>query len=92
LTNTSRTVQQLVGWTISGSDGHVYRFGPLALRPGASVTVHSGRRHDNPEDRYWNRRGYVWDNNRDVVRVHTARGNLADQCRYDDSHASQLRC
>lgn len=92
LKNTSRTAQQLRGWTISDSDGHVYRFRALRLRPGASVTVHTGRGHDTPRDRYWNRRGYVWDNTRELVRVHTPRGRLADQCRYDNSNASQLRC
>ena len=92
LKNTSRTARQLRGWRISDSDGHVYRFGRLRLRPGESVTVHSGRGRDTPRDRYWNRRGYVWDNTRELVRVHTPRGRLADQCRYDNSHASQLRC
>jgi Lamin Tail Domain/Glycine rich protein len=92
LTNTSGTVQQLRGWTISDSEGHVYRFGPLGLQPGQSVTVHTGHGRDTPKDRYWNRRGYAWDNTRDLVRVHTADGTLADQCRYDDSRASQLRC
>jgi hypothetical protein len=70
----------------------VYRFGRLRLRPGGSVTVHSGRGRDTRQDRYWIRRGYVWDNTRELVRVLTARGGLADQCRHDDSHASQLRC
>jgi Lamin Tail Domain len=92
LTNTSRTAAQLRGWTISDSNGHVYRFGRLRLRPGGSVTVHSGRGRDTRRDRYWNRRGYVWDNTHELVRVHTPRGRLADQCRYDNSHASQLRC
>jgi Lamin Tail Domain len=92
LPNTSRTAGQLRGWTISDSNGHVYRFGRLRLRPGGSVTVHSGRGRDPRRDRYWNRRGYVWDNTRELVRVHTPRGGLADQCRYDNSHASQLRC
>lgn len=75
LKNVSRTVQELRGWTISDSDGHVYRFGRLRLRPGESVTIHTG-----------------WDKSGDLVRVDTAHGRLADQCRYDDSHASQIRC
>ena len=92
LKNTSRTVRQLRGWRISDSDGHAYRFGALRLRPGASVTVHSGRGRDTRTDRYWNRRGYIWDNTRELVRVHSTHGRLADQCRYDNSRASQLRC
>jgi hypothetical protein len=90
--NTSRTVRQLRGWSISDSDGHAYRFGRLRLRAGGSITVHSGRGRDTRKDRYWNRRGYVWDNARELVRVHNAHGRLADQCRYDNSRAGQLRC
>jgi hypothetical protein len=33
---------------------------------GASVTVHSGRGRDTRRDRHWNRRGYVWDNTREL--------------------------
>ena len=72
LKNTSRTAQRR-GWRISDLDGHAYRFGALRLRPGASVTVHSGHGRDTPEDCYWSRRGYVWDNARELVRVHTSR-------------------
>jgi hypothetical protein len=85
-------MRQLRGWRISDSDGHVYRFGPLRLRPGRSVTVHSGRGRDTRRDRYWNRRGYIWDNTRELVRVHTPDGRLTNQCRYNDSRASHLRC
>lgn len=92
LKNTSRTVSQLRGWSISDTAGHVYRFGGLRLRPGGSVTVHTGRGRDTRQDRYWNRRSYIWNNTRGLVRVHSARGRLADQCRYDNARASQLRC
>jgi Lamin Tail Domain len=92
LENTSRTVRQLRGWTVSDSDGHAYLFGRLRLRPGGSVTVHSGHGRNTPRDRCWNRRSYIWNNTRELVRVHTAHGRLADQCRYDNSRASQLRC
>ena len=90
--NTGRTSRQLRGWWISDAEGHVYRFGRLALRPGASVTVHTGRGRDTTKDRYWNRRGYVWDNQRDLARLHRADSTLVDQCHYDNAHASQLRC
>jgi Lamin Tail Domain/Glycine rich protein len=92
LTNTGRTVQQLRGWSITDAEGHLYRFQRLALRPGASVTVHSGYGRDTARDRYWSRRGYNWDNTRDLARLHSPHGTLADQCRYDNSNASQLRC
>lgn len=92
LTNTSRTIQPLRGWSITNSHGQVYRFGRLQLRAGASVTVHSGRGRDTASDRYWNRRGYSWNNRRDLARLDRANGTLADQCRYDGSQASQIRC
>ena len=80
LTNTSRTIQPLRGWSITTTHEHVYRFGRLQLRPGASVTVHSGRGRDTASDRYWNRRRYSWDNRRDLARLHSKSGTLADQC------------
>jgi Lamin Tail Domain len=92
LTNRGRSVRQLRGWRITDADGHAYRFGRLRLRPRGSVTVHTGPGRDTARDRYWSRRGYIWDNNRDLARLRKASGALADQCRYDDSHASHLRC
>ena len=92
LTNTGRIVRQLRGWWITDAEGHVYRFGRLALQPGASVRIHSGHGRDTASDRYWDRRGYSWANSRDLARLYSPNGVLADQCRYDDSHASQVRC
>ena len=90
--NTGRSTQQLRGWWISDADGHTYRFWRLALRPGASVTVNSGRGRDTASDRYWNRHDYVWDNKRDRARLYRANGELADQCAYNNRHTSQIRC
>jgi len=59
LRNTSRNARQLRGWSIRDADGHVYRFGRLELRAGASVIVHSGRGRDTARHRYWGRRGEV---------------------------------
>jgi hypothetical protein len=92
LRNTSRTATQLRGWSIHDADGHVYRFGRLALRPGATVTVHSGRGRNTANNRYWQRRRYIWDNSSELARLHRADGTLADQCRYDNSHANQVKC
>jgi Lamin Tail Domain len=92
LRNTSQTTEQLRGWSISNADGHTYRFGGLALRPGAPVTVHSGRGRDSASDRYWKHRGYIWNNTRDTARLLRADGTLADQCRYNNADANQHRC
>ncbi|MBV9197471.1 MAG: lamin tail domain-containing protein [Solirubrobacterales bacterium] len=92
LRNTGGTTRQLRGWSISDDDGHVYRFGSMALPPGASVTVHTGRGRDTASDRYWNRRRYMWDNKSDVARLHRANGALPDQCGYDNPNASEHSC
>jgi hypothetical protein len=92
LRNVGRNARQLRGWSVSDADGHVYRFGRLELRSGASVTVHSGRGRDTAGDRYWGRRDDVWDNNRDIARLRRPDGTLADRCRYDHPDASQVRC
>jgi hypothetical protein len=92
LRNAGRNARQLRGWSISDADGHVYRFGRLKLRSGASVTVHSGRGRDTARHRYWGRHDDVWDNNRDSARLRRADGTLADLCRYDHPDASPVRC
>ena len=90
LTNTGPTSRQLRDWWITDAGGHVYRFGRLALRSGASVTVHSGRGTGHKQ--YWNSSVYIWDNTRELARVYRPNGELASQCRYDDAHRSQIRC
>jgi hypothetical protein len=92
LTNHGATPRQMRGWRITDADRDVYRFGSLTLRPGASVTVHSGRGSDTRSDRYWNRRRYVWNNQQDLARLHRANGTLAGQCRYDNQHTNRTRC
>lgn len=92
LRNTGRTVLQLRGWRITDAEGHVYRFERLALQPGHSVTTHSGRGRDTAGNQYWDRHGYSWANSHDLVRLYRPNGTLADQCRYDDAKASQIRC
>ena len=92
LTNKGRIAQQLHGWWITNATGNAYRFGRLTLRPGASVTVHSGHGRDTATDRYWRHRGYIWDNARDFARFYSANGTLADQCRYHDARHSQVKC
>jgi len=92
LRNVGRSARQLRGWSVSDGDGHVYRFGRLELRAGASVTVHSGRGRDTGRHRYWGRRGEVWDNNRDIARLRRPDGTLASRCRYDHPDASLVRC
>jgi hypothetical protein len=92
LRNTGASTRHLRGWSISDADEHVYRFRRLALRPGASVTVHSGPGRDTAHHRYWNRRGHTWDNRSGLARLRRPNGTLADQCRYNNAHRSQRRC
>ena len=92
LKNVGPTSRHVRGWRITDADGNVYRFGRLALRSGASVTVHSGHGRDTRRHRYWNRQRYVWDNTRDLARIYSAKGRLTAQCRHDNRKAGQIRC
>src|SRR5215213_5245592 len=69
VTNTGLTTRSLHGWRIRDRQGHVYVFGLVALGPGRSVILHTGRGNPNyvsePQHNYWQRRNYVWNNGGD---------------------------
>jgi hypothetical protein len=50
--NGTGKARSLTGWTLRDTAGHVYRFPATRLRPGHSVTVHTGKGHNRPGQRY----------------------------------------
>jgi hypothetical protein len=60
--NGTGKARSLTGWTLRDTSSHVYRFPATRLRPGHSVTVHIGKGHNRPGQRYWGQGNYVWNN------------------------------
>jgi hypothetical protein len=93
LKNTGRTTRRLSGWSIGDALGNAYFFRQVKLRPGRTVTIHTGSGSDTARHRYWYSAGYIWGNNRDTARLRRPNGRLADRCSYDDSgSASSVTC
>lgn len=67
--NTKKTIK-LAGYSVRDSSGHVYRFpAKFALKPGKSVTVHTGTGKNTATHLYWGQRWYVWNNTKDTAKL-----------------------
>jgi P pilus assembly chaperone PapD len=79
---TTRTVN-LYRWYVRDVTGYVYRFASnFYLRPGATVTIRTGRGTNTATNRYWGRAGYVWNNTGDTAYLRTPSGALMDSCKW----------
>ena len=85
VTNNSARVRRLTGWTLrEKGSGHVYRFSRTRLRPGQSVTVHTGRGDDSGRHRYWDLYHYVWDNTGGDAVLRNRAGRVIVVCSWRD--------
>src|SRR5690348_13153672 len=92
LKNTGTTSRNLTGWTVEDLAGHVYTFGSFTLRPGWKVRIHTGRGTNTSTNRYWGRRAYVWNNDGDKAKLHTAAGTWKDSCAWGSGGPGFLYC
>jgi hypothetical protein len=91
VTNYAKTSQILTGWTIKDKANHVYVFGTFTVRPGKSVTIHTGRGTNAAAQRYWGMLWYVWNNTGDMATLRTRTGSIIDTCAW--GHGSgKTRC
>ncbi|HYO31414.1 MAG TPA: lamin tail domain-containing protein [Nocardioidaceae bacterium] len=84
ITNGTRKARSLTDWTLWDRQSYVYRFRPTVLRPGRSVTVHTGNFKISPGHRYWGNDFYVWDNRGDAAILRTRAGGVVDVCRWGE--------
>ena len=81
VTDSSRTASYtLTGWTIRDRANHVYKFGSFTLKPGASVTLHTGKGTNTSTNRYWGQGWYVWNNTGDEAYLKNTGGTTKDTC------------
>ncbi|MCD0448955.1 lamin tail domain-containing protein [Actinocorallia sp. API 0066] len=81
LRNHAKTARDLRGWRLQAGGGSAYEFGPLRLRPGESVRVHTGSGSDSRTDVYWGRGSPVLPEGGATVTLRTPRAAV-DACRY----------
>ncbi|MGH3343345.1 MAG: lamin tail domain-containing protein [Carbonactinosporaceae bacterium] len=91
LKNTGTTKRSLRGWSVRDGAGFTYSFGRYTLRPGAYVTIHTGRGDDTRRHRYWDRDWYVWNNTGDTAKLRRPDGTRVDTCSWNGS-GSVKRC
>jgi hypothetical protein len=82
--NAGKKPRQLKGWKLRDSAGYVYTFGTLKLRPGRSVTVHTGKGSNSGKHRYWRQDWYVWNNDGDKATLRNKGGQQVDTCSWGD--------
>jgi hypothetical protein len=75
ITNTGDELADLVGWTLSDSEGNTYLFPNYRLWPESSVTVHTGIGQDGDpiSSLFWGRLQSVWTPG-EVATLRTAEG------------------
>ncbi|MFI1154879.1 lamin tail domain-containing protein [Streptomyces sp. NPDC020817] len=67
ITNTTRDVINLRGWTLRDDDGNRYRFDNVRLAGRATIRIHTGSGRDTRTDLFQNSRDYIWDNRSDTA-------------------------
>lgn len=87
--NTTSKTTTLTGWTIRDRSTHVYRFPTFTLKPGRSVTLHTGKGRNTSTDLYWNQSWYVWNNDGDKATLKNASGATKDTCSWSGGGASK---
>ena len=88
VTNAGTTTQSLTGWTLSDPQAHIYVFPAFKLKPGKTVTVHTGPGTNSRTDLFWDAGGYVWNNSGDKALLKDSARKLVDTCRWGDGPGS----
>lgn len=85
--NVTRKTRNIAGWTMVSSpktDSQSYMFwgSYTKVRPGATMTLYSGRGTNAPGKQYWNATSPRWNNDGDYAVLKNSSGTVADTCRY----------
>ncbi|MCD0449155.1 lamin tail domain-containing protein [Actinocorallia sp. API 0066] len=72
--NTGRKAVPLRNWTLRDAQRHTYKFPKFTLKPGKTVTVHTGKGKNTAAHLYMNRSWYVWNNDKDTATLRNAKG------------------
>ena len=84
VTNPGHTTKTLTGWTLRDPDKHVYTFPEFKLKPGKTVTIHTGDGTDTKTDLFWDAGSYVWNNGGDTAILKDVNGKPVDSCKWGD--------
>lgn len=85
--NTTSKTKILTGWTIRDRSHHVYKFPKFTLKPGKSVTLHTGKGKNTKSNLYWGSSWYIWNNGGDKATLKNASGTTKDTCKWSGGGA-----
>ena len=71
----------LKGWVLKDRAGHTFVFPDVTLKPGETVTIHSGKGINHDHVLYWGD-GAIWNNDGDTAYLYDPSGNLVDTYSY----------
>lgn len=91
--NVSSHRHRLTGYVIlDPNDRQRYRFPRTVLKPGASVTLHTGHGRNRLHHRYWGQDEPMWNNDGDTAVLKKPSGRVADRCSYDGTEGGTKVC
>jgi hypothetical protein len=73
-------------------DGQEYTFARTIVKPGQTVTLHTGRGRDRIGHRYWRQDEPMWNNDGDTALLTKPGGATADRCTYDGTEGGTADC
>ncbi|MFF4098522.1 lamin tail domain-containing protein [Streptomyces sp. NPDC001903] len=78
ITNTTRDVINLRGWTLRDADGNRYRVDNVRINGRTTIRIHTGNGRGTRIDLFQNSREYIWDNRSDIATLRDDRGRTVD--------------
>jgi hypothetical protein len=91
--NVSGHRHRLTGYAIvDPNDQQRYRFPRTVLKPGVSVTLHTGHGRNRPQHRYWGQDEPMWNNDGDTALLKKPGGKVADRCSYNGTEGGTKLC
>ncbi len=74
---------KLTGWSLRDATGYKFVFPDgFTIKPGATVTVHTGAGQNRPLNLYWGQGSYIWNNTGDKATFKNAAAKVVDTCTY----------
>ncbi|WP_309238263.1 lamin tail domain-containing protein [Actinoplanes aureus] len=93
ITNKTKKVINLFGWTIRDRAGNLYRFtSNYYLAAGNSTIVRTGKGSNVRTNRYWGKTKHVWNNGGDTATLRTPANKTIDTCRWTKPGKGYTTC
>ena len=93
--NTTKKSINLTGYTVKDAGSkHTFKFPKnYVIKPGKTVTLHTGTGKNTSTDLYWGMtKQYVWNNTGDTARLINSKGKVVHSCTYKKVKSGVKNC